>query len=185
MNRCHLFYSLQWLWQRIHRADQTSVWYTFERASKSWFFFCKKENSALLEHTCLINHTVGWDKSKIITTNWSYHQCLCLEAWHMNSTHAPLNHDDGGLLPNAYLHLARKKEKKRQLISDHIKGPLVATFSSPLMKALDRSVKTLGLWIVTSSITFIKSVNQSSIKPCLIVHLVAMWTLIHSVSTNC
>ena len=31
--------------------------------------------------------------------------------------------------------------------------------------------------IVTSSITFIKSVNQSSIKPCLIVHPVAVWTL--------
>ena len=35
--------------------------------------------------------------------------------------------------------------EKRQLISDHIKGPLVATFRSPLMKALDRSVETLGL----------------------------------------
>ena len=58
--------------------------------------------------------------------------------------------------------------EKRPLISDHIKGPLVATFRSPLMKALDRSVETLGLWIVTSSVTFIESVNQSSIKPCLI-----------------
>ena len=29
------------------------------------------------------------------------------------------------------------------------------------------------------SVTFIKSVNQSSIKPCLIVHLVAVWTLIY------
>ena len=55
--------------------------------------------------------------------------------------------------------------EKRPLISDHIKGPLVAAFSSPLMNALDRSVKTLGLRIVTSSVTFIKSVNQSSIKP--------------------
>ena len=38
-----------------------------------------------------------------------------------------------------------------------------------------------GQWsvVVTSSVTFIKSVNQSSIKPCLIVHLVAMWTLIY------
>ena len=63
------------------------------------------------------------------------------------------------------------------LISDHIKGPLVAAFRSLLMKALDRCVETLGQWIVTSSITFIKSVNQSSIKPCLIVHLVAVWTL--------
>ena len=67
--------------------------------------------------------------------------------------------------------------EKRQLISDRIKGPLVAAFRSPLMKALDRSVETLGLWIVTSSVTFIKSVNQSSIKLCLIVHLVSVWTL--------
>ena len=28
-------------------------------------FFCKKENSALSEHTCLTN-TIGWDNSKII-----------------------------------------------------------------------------------------------------------------------
>ena len=28
-------------------------------------------------------------------------------------------------------------------------------------------------------VTFINSLNQSSIKPCLIVHLVAMWTLIY------
>ena len=37
-------------------------------------FFCKKENSALLEHTCLTNHTIGWDNSKIITTNRCYPQ---------------------------------------------------------------------------------------------------------------
>ena len=80
-----------------------------------------------------------------------------------------------GLLPDAYLHLVRK----RPLISDHLKGPLVATFRSPMMKALDRSVEMLGLWIVTSSVTIIKSANQSSIKLCLIVHLVAVWTLIH------
>ena len=35
--------------------------------------------------------------------------------------------------------------EKRQLISDRIKGPLVAAFRSPLMKALDRSVEMLGL----------------------------------------
>ena len=56
--------------------------------------------------------------------------------------------------------------EKRQLISDRTKGPLVATFRSPLMKALDGSVETLGLRILTSSVTFIKSLNQSSIKPC-------------------
>ena len=45
----------------------------------------------------------------MITTNWPYHQRLCLEAWHINSALAPLNRDDGGLLPDAYLHLVRKK----------------------------------------------------------------------------
>ena len=32
-----------------------------------------------------------------------------LEAWQIYSAHAPLNRDDGGLLPDAYLHLVRKK----------------------------------------------------------------------------
>ena len=72
-------------------------------------FFCKKENSALAEHTCLTNHTIGWDKSKIITTNRRYHRRPCLEAWHINSAHAPLYRDDGGLLPDAHLLLVRKK----------------------------------------------------------------------------
>ena len=35
----------------------------------------------------------------------------------------PLNCDDGGLLPDT--------SEKRQLISDHMKGPLVAAFRSP------------------------------------------------------
>ena len=39
------------------------------------------------------------------------------------------------------------------------------------MKALNRSVETLGLWNVTSSVTFIKSANQSSIKLCLFLRL--------------
>ena len=71
-------------------------------------FLCKKENSALSEHICLTNHAIGWDNSKIISTNWRYRQRLCLETWHINTAHAPLNRDDGGLLPDAYLHLVRK-----------------------------------------------------------------------------
>ena len=35
-------------------------------------FLCKKENSALSEHICLTNHTIGWDNSKIISTYWRY-----------------------------------------------------------------------------------------------------------------
>ena len=72
-------------------------------------FFCKKENSALLEHTCLTNHTIGWGKSKIITINRRYYRRLWLEAWHINSAHAPLNRDDGGLLPDAYLHFVKNR----------------------------------------------------------------------------
>ena len=37
-----------------------------------------------------------------------YHQRRCVEAWHINSAHAPLNRDDGGLLPDAYLHLINR-----------------------------------------------------------------------------
>ena len=85
---------------------------------------------------------MGGISPKIITTNRRYHQRLCLEAWHINSAHALLNREDGGLLPDAYLQLV---SKKRQLISDRLKGPLVAAFRSPLMKALDRSVETLSL----------------------------------------
>ena len=48
-----------------------------------------------------------------------------------------------------------------------MKELLVAAFRSPLIKALDRSVETLGLCVVTSSVTFNKPVNQSSIKLCL------------------
>ena len=45
---------------------------------------------------------------KIGKINWTLF-LFCLEAWHINSAHAPLNRDDGGLLPDAYLHLVRKK----------------------------------------------------------------------------
>ena len=79
------------------------------------------------EHSCLTNDTIGWDKSKIITPSRRYHQRLCLEAWQINSTHAPLNCDNGGLLPDAHLLLVRKK---RQLVSDRIKGHLVAAFTN-------------------------------------------------------
>jgi len=32
-------------------------------------FLCKKENSAFLAHACQINYTIGWNDSKITTTN--------------------------------------------------------------------------------------------------------------------
>ena len=36
----------------------------------------KLQPPALLEHTCLTNHTIGWDKSKIITIAWYYHRSV-------------------------------------------------------------------------------------------------------------
>ena len=111
------------------------------KSIKRGFSLAKKKKIQFYRSTRLTYHTIGWDNSKIITTNRCYHLRLCLEAWHINSAHSPLNRDDGGLLPDAYLHLVRT----RQLISERIKGSLVAAFRSPLMKALDRSVETLGL----------------------------------------
>ena len=37
-----------------------------------------------------------------------YHQRRCLEALHINSVHAPLNCDNGGILQEAYLHPVNK-----------------------------------------------------------------------------
>ena len=51
------------------------------------------------------------DKSKIIITYRRYHQRLCLEAWYINSAHAPFNRADCGLLPDAYLDIIRKKRE--------------------------------------------------------------------------
>ena len=95
----YLFYSLQ---SDRPNVSLVHIW----KSVKKRFSFAKKENSALSEHTWLTNHTIGW---LIITTNRCYHQHLCLEAWHIKSAHAPLHRDDGGLLPDAYLHLVRKK----------------------------------------------------------------------------
>ena len=57
---CNWFFEVGILYhpciQRIHRTDQTSVWY---KEHQKAVFFRKKENSALSENTCLTNHTVG------------------------------------------------------------------------------------------------------------------------------
>ena len=67
-------------------------------------------------------------------------------------------------MPAYFLTPIYTSSEKRQLISDRRKGPLVAAFRSPLMKALDRSVETLDLNCNFFG-SFIKSVNQSNIKP--------------------
>ena len=100
-----------------------------------------------------------WSKfTEVTLTKISHSHVIMLPNWRAsNNKKKPINH---------LFCLFTPRQKKRPLISDHIKGPLVATFRSPLMKALDRSVETLGLWIVTSSVTFIKSANQCSFKLC-------------------
>ena len=69
----------------------------------------KIDNSALSEHACRTKHSIAWGDSKIVTTNQRYHQRRCLEAWHINRTMNALNRDDGGLLPEAYLHLVNRR----------------------------------------------------------------------------
>ena len=64
-----------------------------------------------------------------------------MEAWHINFAHAPLNR----VMVAYFLTPIYTLSEKRQLISERIKGPLIAAFRSPLMKALDRSVEMLGL----------------------------------------
>ena len=71
-------------------------------------FFCKKIQLYRNTHAQLTIQ-LGGILLKIITTNRRYHQRLCLEAWHINSAHVPLNRDDRGLLLDTYLHLVRKK----------------------------------------------------------------------------
>ena len=85
-------------------SDRTNdSWYTFKSVKKR-SSFTKKGNSALTEHACLTNHTNGWDKLKVspligVTTNAFFGSL----AYHLR----PL--DDDSLLPEAYLHLVRKK----------------------------------------------------------------------------
>ena len=78
------------------------------------FLFCKRKPFLCLGQpkrqfgTRLKEHQKAvffWDNSKIITTYWRYYQRLCLEAGHINFARAPLSRDNGGLLPDAYLHL--------------------------------------------------------------------------------
>ena len=90
--------------QNYHHASQSCITKEHQKG-----IFSGKKKIQFYRSTRLTYHTIGWDNSKIITTNQCYHLRLCLEAWHINSAHSPLNRDDGGLLPDAYLHLVRKK----------------------------------------------------------------------------
>ena len=94
-NQGHIGQTKRQLWTRLKEHQKA-------------FSISKKDNSAFSEHTCQTNHTIAWDNSKIITTNRRYYQRRCMQAWHINSAHDPLNRDDGGLLPNDYLLLINR-----------------------------------------------------------------------------
>ena len=81
-----------------------------------------------------------------IQTLKQYHQRRCLEAWHVNSAHAPLNRDDGGLFSNAYLHLIYRW-------CHHSRSSIKVTRYSAKITP-DEDIRTecrnVGSWIVTS-----------------------------------
>ena len=52
------------------RLSLVHVWKSIRKRSS----LAKKKILALSEYTCLTNHTIGWDKSKIISTNRRYHR---------------------------------------------------------------------------------------------------------------
>lgn len=91
--------------------------------------------------THLLNPTIqlGGIRLKLLPIIDVYHQRFCFEAQYINSANTPYNRDDSSFLPDAQLQV------KGQLISKIIKGALVAAIRSALVKALDRSVETLGL----------------------------------------
>ena len=66
---------MQMLEISIHEIFQIAMdWYIMVGLKlKQVRWIVKLQPPALLEHTCLTNQTIGWDGSKIITTNWRYH----------------------------------------------------------------------------------------------------------------
>ena len=48
----------------MNTSDRPNVFDTRLKEHQKVVSFCKKENSALSEHTCLTNLKIGWDKSK-------------------------------------------------------------------------------------------------------------------------
>ena len=72
-------------------------------------------------------------------------------------------------IPSSLKRLFTPRRKKGQLTSEYIKVPLVTAIRSLLMKEIDRRIKFCNF-----SVTFITSLSQSSIKSCLMVHLVTL-----------
>ena len=113
-----------------------------EETTKRQSFFVKKKSQLCWNMLAKPTIQIEWNNSEIIiyTTNQQYHQHLCLEAWHISSTHSPLNHDDGGLLPYTYLRLINNN--KCSLESEQ--KELCNNLRSPQMMTLDSSVETTG-----------------------------------------
>ena len=58
------------------------------------------------------------------------------------------------------------------------RGPFIFSLITCLNEGTRLGCRNIGSMDCNFTVTFIKSFNQSSIKPCLIVHLVALRTLI-------
>ena len=76
----------------IHAFKTYSVQYSSISLQKGKLSFVGK---------CLLNQPCNCVNSKIITTNRLYDECLCLEAWHINSAQFSLSRGDGVLLPDS------------------------------------------------------------------------------------
>ena len=129
---------------------------TFLREHQKAVFFSEKENSALLGHTCLTNHTIEWDDS-------NYHHLLTLPPAPLFGSLTYQLHPRS--LKSWWWRLSTwglftPRQEKGQLICEHIKWPLVTTIRL-LMKAQDRTVGNFGFMNCNFSVTFIKSLNQS------------------------
>ena len=101
--RFFLFLSAHHPWEEKPASIYCKTWHQIK---------CERSDNL---NTCLVWIQAlfeSWDCSIIeqglplrkINNNPRYHQRRCLETWPINSTHAPLNRDDGGLSPEAYLH---------------------------------------------------------------------------------
>lgn len=85
-----------------------------------------------------------------------FHQRLCLDAWHIKSTHAPSSCGDGRLLA-IYTSLTRIKADQWEYNRRQ-----VTTLGHLWWRHHNRGVKNVESWIVIFYVAFI--LNQSSIK---------------------
>ena len=73
-------------------------------------FLCKKENSVLSEHACQITMQLSGIIQKLPPPTGDTDNTFVWSLGTVKSAHAPLNCDDGDLLPDTYLHLIKRNK---------------------------------------------------------------------------